>query len=54
MEEIFPPENKEGLGVKKVNIEVWRKISLRTKHSNIRFQNLQDLILKNQILFVFC
>ena len=30
MEEIFPPENIEGLKVNKVNIEVWRKISHST------------------------
>ena len=53
MEEIFPPENIEGLEVNKVNIEVWRKISHSTKHSDIRFQNLQNLILKNQSIICF-
>ena len=42
----FPPENIEGLEVKKVNIEVWRKISHNTKHSDIRFKNLQTWFLK--------
>ena len=35
MEEIFPTGNIEGLEVNKVNIEVWRKISHSTKHSDI-------------------
>ena len=53
MEGIFPPENIEGLEVSKVNIKVWRRISYSTKHSDIRFQNLQKLILKIKALFVF-
>ena len=53
MEGIFPPENIEGLEVSKVNIKVWKKISYSTKHSDIRFQNLQKLILKIKALFVF-
>ena len=53
MEEIFPPENIEGLEVSKVNIEVWRKISHSAKHSDIQFQNLQNLILKTQSIICF-
>ena len=53
MEEIFPPKNIEGFEVNKVNIEVWRKIFRSTKHSDIRFQNLQNLILKNQSIICF-
>ena len=53
MEEIFPAENIERLEVNKVNIKVWRKISHSSKHSNIRFQNLQNLILKNQSIISF-
>ena len=53
MEEIFPPENTEGLEVNKINIEVWRKISHSTKQSDIRFQNLQNLILKYQNIICF-
>ena len=53
MEKIFPFKSIEGLEVNKVNIEVWRKISHSTKHSNIRFQNLQNLILKNQSIICF-
>ena len=48
MEENFPLESVEGLEVSKVNVEVWRKIFHSTKHSDIRFQNLQNMILKNQ------
>ena len=53
MEGIFPSENIEGLEVNKLNIEVWRKISHSAKHSYIRFQNLQNLILKNQSMICF-
>ena len=53
MEENFPRENIEGLEVSKVNIEVLRKISHSTKHSDIRFQNLQNMILKNQSINCF-
>ena len=53
MEENFPPESIEGLEVSKVNIEVWRKIFHSTKHSDIRFQNLQNMILKNQSINCF-
>ena len=56
MEETFPPENIEGLEVNKVNIEVWKKISHSTEHigySDIRFRNLQNLILKNQNICFF-
>ena len=53
MEEIFPPENIEGLEVKKLNTEVWRKIFHIIKHSDIRFENLQNLILKNQSIICF-
>ena len=52
-EEIFPPENIEGLKISKVNIEIWKKISHSTKHSDIRFQNLQNLILKSQSIICF-
>ena len=53
MEGIFLSENIEDLDVNKVNIEVWRKISHSTKHSHIWFQNLQNLILKNQSKICF-
>ena len=53
MEEIFSPENIEGLEVNKVNIEFWRKIYHSTKYSDIRFQKLQNLILKNQNFYLF-
>ena len=53
MEEIFPPENIEGLEVNKVNVEVWRKDSHSTKHSDIRFENLQNMIFKNQSIVCF-
>ena len=53
MEEIFPSENFEDLQVNKVNIEVWTKIPHSRKHSDIRFQNLQNLILKNQSIICF-
>ena len=53
MEETFPPENIEGLEVNKVNIEVWRNVSHSTKHSDIRFQNLQNLILKKSKYYLF-
>ena len=52
-EETFPPENIEGLEVNKVNIEVCTKIFHNTKHSDIRFKNLQNLILKNQSITCF-
>ena len=44
---IAPQENIEGLEVIKVNEEVWRKIAHKTKIFNVRFQHLQDLILKS-------
>ena len=53
MEKIFPPENIEGLKVSKVNTEIWKKISQSTKHSDIRFQNLQNLILNSQNIICF-
>ena len=53
MEKIFPPENIKGLEANKVNIEVWRKISHNTKHSVIRFQNLQNLTFANQSIIWF-
>ena len=53
MKQIFPTENIEGLKVKKVNIEIWRKISNSTKDSDIRLQSLQNLILKNQSIICF-
>ena len=53
MKKIFPPENIEGLEVNKVNIEVCRKDSHSTKHSDIRFENLQNMIFKNQSIVCF-
>ena len=53
MEKIFPPENIEGLEVSKVKIEVLRKITHNTKHSDIRVKYLQNLILKNQTITCF-
>ena len=53
MEENFSPESIEGLEVSKVNTEVWRKILHSTKHSDIRLQNLQNMILKNQSINCF-
>ena len=47
MNDIAPPENTEGLEVTKVNKEVWRKTAHKTKTFDIRFQYLQDLILKS-------
>ena len=40
------PENLESLDVTKVNKEVWLKIFHGTKSFDLRFQKLQDLILK--------
>ena len=42
----IPPENLESLDVTKVNKEVWLKIFHGTKSFDLRFQKLQDLILK--------
>ena len=47
MNDITPPQNIEGLEVIKVNKKVWRKIAHETKSFDIRFQHLQDLILKS-------
>ena len=50
MRKTNPLENVEILEVNKVNIEVWRNLSHNAKSNELKYQNLQNLILKSQNL----
>lgn len=50
LEETHPPKNIAGLELDMVNTDVWRKLSNNTKSNYLRYQNLQNLILKSKNL----
>ena len=46
----LPPKNLENLEPTKVNPEVWRKISHKSKSFDLKLQQVQSLILKSMII----
>ena len=47
LKSVLLPQNIKGLELNKVNIEIWRTISLQTKSADLKLHDMQALVQKS-------